>query len=259
MKRTALVTGASSGIGEELARCLAADGWDLVLVARSGAKLESLAGELATKHGAASIVLAEDLNDRAAPARIAATLTARGVAIDALINNAGFGAAGPFVESDLDKQLEMIAVNVAALTRLTRLFLPAMVERRRGHIMNVASTAAFQPGPLMAVYYASKAYVLSFSEAIADELRATGVTVTALCPGATASGFAAVAGSEKSRLFRAKAPMSSAQVARFGYRAMLRGRRVAIPGVTNKLLAQAVRISPRRWVTVITRKLQENA
>jgi short-subunit dehydrogenase len=259
MKRTALVTGASSGIGEELARCLAADGWDLVLVARSGAKLESLAGELATKHGAASIVLAEDLNDRAAPARIAATLTARGAAIDALINNAGFGTVGPFAEGELDNQLEMVEVNIAALTRLTRLFLPAMVERRRGQVLNVASTAAFQPGPMMAVYYASKAYVLSFSEALADELRFTGVTVTALCPGPTASGFAAVAGSEKSRLFRARPPMSSAAVAAYGYRAMLRGRRVAVPGLINKLLAQAVRISPRRLVTAITRRLQENA
>ena len=259
MKRTALVTGASSGIGEELARCLAADSWDLVLVARSEAKLESLAGELEMKHGTASIVFAEDLNDRAAPARIAAALTARGVAVEALVNNAGFGTVGAFVESDLDNQLEMIEVNVAALTRLTRLFLPAMVERRRGYVMNVASTAAFQPGPLMAVYYASKAYVLFFSEALADELRSTGVKVTALCPGATASGFAAVAGSEKSRLFKAKQPMSSAEVARYGYRAMLHGRRVAIPGAMNKLLAQSVRISPRRLVTVITRKLQENA
>ena len=207
---------------------------------------------------ATATVLPADLADPGAPQRLFDHLQTAGIEIEALVNNAGFGAVGPFAESELRTQLEMLQVNAVALTQLTRLFLPAMVARRSGYVLNVASTAAFQPGPLMAVYYASKAYVLSFSEAIADELRDSGVKVTALCPGPTASGFSTVAGTSKSRLFQAKRPMSSAEVAAYGYRAMLRGKRVAIAGTLNKLLAQSVRISPRRLVTVITRKLQED-
>jgi short-subunit dehydrogenase len=152
----------------------------------------------------------------------------------------------------------MIQVNVVALTHLTKLLLPPMVARRRGRVLNVASTAAFQPGPLMAVYYATKAYVLSFSEAIADELRDSGVTVTALCPGPTETGFAAVADMSATRLFNIAKPMSSAEVARAGYEGMNRGRRIVIPGIKNKLLTQSIRVSPRRMVTTIVRKLQES-
>ncbi len=259
MRRTALVTGASSGIGLELARCFAADGWDLVLVARHEDQLREVASELAARHGNAALVLAADLSQAESPAQIVERLSKEGVEIEALVNNAGFGAVGPFVASDLTTALGMLEVNVVALTRLTRLFLPAMLERRRGYVLNVASTAAFQPGPLMAVYYASKAYVLSFSEAIADELRGTGVKVTTLCPGPTTTGFAAVAATESSRLFQTRRPMSAPRVAAFGYRAMMRGQRVAVPGAANKLLALAVRFTPRRLVTVITRKLQEPA
>src|SRR4029077_18852311 len=180
------------------------------------------------------------------------------IPIEVLVNNAGFGLGGEFIETDLQRELDMIQVNIGALTHLTKLFLPAMIRRRSGRVMNVASTAAFQPGPLMAVYYATKAYVLSFSEALAEELRHTGVTVTALCPGPTETGFAAAAGVGAARLFTLMKPSSSAAVARTGYKAMKRGRRVVGHGLISKLLTQSLRITPRRLVTLIVRKLQEN-
>ena len=248
-RKTALITGASSGIGMDFARLLSREGYELFLVARSEAKLRALASEL----GNAKVIVA-DLVSPDAPQRI---FDASG-GVDVLINNAGFGLSGSFIETDLRKELEMIQVNIAALTHLTKLFLRPMVARKSGHILNIASTAAFQPGPLMAVYYATKAYVLSFSEAIADELRGAGVTVTALCPGPTATGFAEVAGMESSRLFNLSRPMSSEAVARYGLRAMQSGKRVAIPGIANKLLTQSIRVSPRRLVTTIVRKLQES-
>ena len=221
-----------------------------MLVARGESKLREL--------GLPATIIAADLTDPAAPQRIVDELRAKSIDVDVLINNAGIGLAGPFLETDLQKELEMIQLNVVALTHLTKLLLPGMVARHRGHVLNVASTAAFQPGPLMAVYYATKAYVLSFSEALADELRDTGVTVTALCPGPTATGFAAEAGMEESRLFKLSKPMPSEKVARYGIRAMERGKRVAIPGIANKLLTQSIRVSPRRLVTTIVRKLQES-
>ena len=174
-----------------------------------------------------------------------------------LVNNAGYGLGGPFADTDLRKELDMIQVNIAAVTHLTKLFLKPMVARKFGRILNVASTAAFQPGPLMSVYYATKAYVLSFSEAIAEELGGSGVTVTALCPGPTETGFADVAEVSNARLFKLARPMTSAEVARIGYDAMNKGRRIVIAGLKNKVLAQSVRISPRRVVTRIARALQE--
>jgi len=255
MKETALITGASSGIGLDLARLFAKNGHDVVLVARSEGKLRELAAELQRDFGVTAHVIVADLAQADAPRRVVEQLPA---AIDILVNNAGFGVAGPFVERDLDKQLEMIQVNVAALTALTGLLLPPMIARGRGRVLNLASTAAFQPGPLMAVYYATKAYVLSFSEAIADELRHSGVTVTALCPGPTETGFAAAAEMTKSRLFNVAKPMSSAEVARAGYEGMKRGKRIVIPGVKNWVVAESVRFSPRRVVTMIARKLQES-
>jgi uncharacterized protein len=248
-RKTALITGASSGIGMDFARLLSREGYELFLVARSEAKLRALASEL----GNAKVIVS-DLVFPDAPQRI---FDVSG-GVDVLVNNAGFGVSGPFTETDLRKELEMIQVNVTALTHLTRLFLPPMLARKSGHILNLASTAAFLPGPLMAVYYATKAYVLSFSEAIADELRGTGVTVTALCPGPTATGFAEVAGMESSRLFSLIRPMRSEAVARYGLRAMRHGKRVAIPGIANKLSTQSIRVSPRRLVTTIVRKLQES-
>lgn len=255
MQRTALITGASSGIGLEIARLFAADKWDVALVARSEGKLNELAAELQKAHGITARVIAADLAKPNYPDEIIARL--QGVEIDALVNNAGFGLGGEFVKADLRTELEMIQVNVTALTQLTGLVLPAMVARRRGAILNVASTAAFQPGPFMSVYYATKAYVLSFSEAIAEELSGSGVTVTALCPGPTETGFAAAANVEDSTLFTKTRPAGSKEVARAGYEAMRSGKRIAIPGMRNKLLAQSIRISPRRLVTKIVRKLHE--
>ena len=256
-RNTALITGASSGIGLELANLFARDGNDLVLVARNEGRLRQLASQLEGEFGIATRVLATDLAKPHAAQELVMTLNVHEVTIDALVNNAGFGLSGPFVTTDLDKELEMIQVNIVALTELTKLLLPGMVARRSGRILNLASTAAFQPGPLMAVYYATKAYVLSFSEAIADELRDSGVTVTALCPGPTDTGFAVAARLESSRLFNMAKPMSSAAVARVGYEAMKRGKRVVIPGMRNKLLAQSIRVTPRRMVTTFVRKLQE--
>lgn len=250
MRQTALITGASSGIGADLARLFARDGYDLVLVARGEAKMHEL--------GLPATIIPADLSKPGAAQRVVDALVDRSINIDVLVNNAGLGLAGPFVENDWARELEMIQVNIVALTQLTKLLLPAMVSRKRGRILNVASTASFQPGPLMAVYYATKAYVLSFSEAIADELRDTGVTVTALCPGPTATGFVGAAGVKETRLFTLMKPMSSADVAKKGYAAMKRGRRVVVAGMMNRLLVESVRISPRRVVTTIVRKLQES-
>ena len=255
MKETALVTGASGGIGEELARLLAAGGRNVVLLARSADKLQALANQLSAAHGIEATVLAADLSDSDATSEIARTLSARRTTIDILVNNAGFGTAGRFAAEDPQAHLDMLQVNVVALTTLTRAFLPGMLERKRGRILNVGSTAAFQPGPFMTVYYASKAYVLSFSEALAEETAGTGVTVTCLCPGPTHTGFQSRAHIEKSRLFNLARPMQSSDVAQAGYDGMLAGRRVVITGAMNKIMAQSIRITPRALVLKIVRFL----
>ncbi len=255
---TALVTGASSGIGLELATLLARDRHELVLVARRRDRLEAIASGLREEFGVAVTVLATDLADPAAPDSIARQLTERSLPIDTLINNAGFGAHGFFAKTPPEVDAEMIRVNVMALTHLTRLLLPGMLERRRGRILNVASTAAFQPGPFMAVYYATKAYVLSFSEALANETAGTGVTVTALCPGPTVTDFQRRAGVAKTLLFRGPLLMDAPTVARAGYDGMMRGKRVVIPGVANRFLVQALRITPRRLATAVARRIQES-
>jgi len=257
MRPTALITGASSGIGSDLARLFARDGHDVVLTARSEGKLRELGAQLEKEFGITATVIVADLVQPEAPRQIAERLVAKSINIDALVNNAGFGVIGPFEKTDLSAELEMIQVNVVALTHLTKLLLPGMVSRKRGRILNLASTAAFQPGPLMAVYYATKAFVLSFSEAIADELRDTGVTVTALCPGPTATGFSDAAGMNETRLFTLMKPMSSMEVAERGYEAMKQGRRVAVSGMMNRMLVQSIRVTPRRMVTAIVRRLQE--
>jgi uncharacterized protein len=255
MKETALVTGASSGIGEDLARLLAAGGRNVVLLARSVDKLQALAGQLSAAHGVEATVLAADLSDSGAASQVVRTLTARGIAIDILVNNAGFGTAGSFARDDPQRQLDMLQVNVVALTALTRAFLPGMLERKRGRILNVASTAAFQPGPFMTVYYASKAYVLSFSEALSEETAGSGVTVTCLCPGPTHTGFQDRAQMHKSRLFNMTRPMHSSDVAQAGYDAMLAGRRLVITGLMNKVVAQSIRITPRAIALKVVRFL----
>lgn len=252
----ALITGASGGIGEDLARLFAADGYDLVLVARSEEKLRALADELSGAHGVGARVVARDLARPEAPREIFDELQADSVEVEFLINNAGFGSYGLFAKTDERKELELLQVNVVALTHLTKLFLPPMLARRRGRIMNVASTAAFQPGPLMAVYYASKAYVLSLSEALANETEGTGVTVTTLCPGPTHTGFVAAAGMGESKLFE-RGAMESRPVAEAGYRALMRGERVEIPGFMNRFMAHAVSFVPRRVVLNAVRNIQE--
>jgi uncharacterized protein len=256
-RQTALITGASGGIGEALAQRFARDGFDLVLVARTEAKLQALAGELARSYGITAHVLAYDLSDPAAPRRLVEQLAARTIAVDILVNNAGFATYGPFAELDLDGGLRMLQVNIVTLTHLTRLLLPGMLARKRGRILNVASTAAFMPGPLMAVYYASKAFVLSFSEALHNELQGSGVTVTALCPGPTSTGFQARAQMEQSKLVRRRQIMGVDEVADAGYVALLKGQPVVIPGLMNRIQTLLPRLLPRRLVPVIVRNAQE--
>src|SRR5437868_6707987 len=256
-RQTALVTGGSGGIGLELAKVLARNGYDVVLVARNRDALEAAAGQIEGKHEVKAHVFAADLRRREAPQSISDFLHNENIPIEILVNNAGFGLGGEFADTDLDRELEMIQVNIAALTQLTKLFLPPMIKRKSGRILNVASTAAFQPGPLMSVYYASKAYVLSFSEALSEELRDTGVTVTALCPGPIKTDFASTAQVGHSRLFTLFGLADAASVAEFGFRAMMQGKRVAIPGIRNKLVAESHRFFPRNLVTRVARMAQE--
>ena len=242
---TTMITGASAGIGVELARLFAARGDDLILVARRADRLETLAAEL----GPRARVIVADLADPATPER----LFAQTGAVDILVNNAGFGAAGRVAEISVGRQLEIVQVNVTALTALTCLYLPGMIERKKGRILNVASTAAFQPGPGLNVYCATKAYVLSFSEGLYAETRGTGVTVTCLCPGATSTEFAEVANFRNAIIFRNA--MSAAEVARQGYEATLAGKRLVITGLENKARAVGVRFVPRGLVVDLARRL----
>lgn len=254
-REVALITGASTGIGLDLARLMAPD-FDLIITARNQARLEEIAQELQNNHGNRVHVIPGDMARPEAPQEIWSEVERRGLLVAALINNAGFGAYGEFRDIPWATEAEMIQVNITALTHLTRLAVPGMIERKHGRIMNVASTAGFQPGPLMAVYYATKAYVLSFSEAIANELKGTGISVTCLCPGATATEFAARADMEESRLFKMP-KMTSVAVARAGYHSMLSGKTLSIPGVHNWIMAEAVRFGPRKLVTAVARSVQE--
>lgn len=245
---TALITGASSGIGEAIARQLAAHGANLILVARSERKLQVLAEDLTRQYGIRAEVIATDLSHPDAGKLLQDEVTARGLHVDLLVNNAGFGGFSEFARQDQAEIGEMIAVNITALTDLTRRFLPAMLERGRGRVLNVASTAGFIPGPLMAVYYATKAYVLSFSEAVNEELRGTGLSVTALCPGPVDTGFQDAATLNESRLMTGVtrlAMLDVETVARIGVEAMLRGQGVAVAGLANKVQVSAFRLLPR--------------
>jgi short-subunit dehydrogenase len=237
-----------------LARILAREGHDLVLVARREDELRALADDLHASQGATSRVVPVDLARPGGAERVAEDIGDD--AVDVLVNNAGFGGHGRFTETDRQHEQRMLAVNVVALTELTKLLLPGMVARGRGRILNVASTAAFQPGPFMAVYYATKAYVLSLSEALAEETRGTGVTVTALCPGVTETGFQQTSGVEHIPLTKGPFTMSASAVAEAAYRGMQRGRLLVIPGVANKVGAHAVRLTPRRVVLKIVRAVQ---
>ena len=256
-RKTALITGASFGIGLELARIFAREGYNLVLVARTADKLRQVASELEKAHGTRSLILAVDLTDPGTPGYLLDQTSRANILINVLVNNAGFGQYGPFADSDLEECLRQIQLNVTTLTHLTRLYLPGMIGRQEGRILNVASTAAFQPGPLMAVYFATKAYVLHFSEALANELTGTGVTVTCLCPGATRTEFHKRANAAEMNLLK-MGSMDARTVAEDGYRALMAGKPVVISGFKNWVVAQSVRFSPRRLVTAIARKTQES-
>lgn len=253
MRKTALITGASGGIGEQLARLWAKANYDLILVARSKDTLEKLGVELEKAHGISALIVAHDLSDPSAAEKIMQKIGNHPV--DVLVNNAGFGDFGLFAQSDVARTSSMIRLNVESLTTLTRLVLPGMLTRKTGRILNVASTAAFQPGPLMAVYYATKAYVLSFSLALTEETRGTGVTVTCLCPGPTKTGFELHANLLGSRLFK-RSTMTADTVARIGFDACMAGRPLITSGATNKFGAFCTRLIPRLWAAKIARKVQ---
>jgi len=257
---TALITGASSGIGAELARLFAADSHDLVLVARRARQLEDLSAELRERHGISVRVLARDLSEPASVGDLWNELMAARVQLDVLVNNAGVGLHGPVWEQDADALDRMVRLNVAALTNLTRLVLPGMVSRQRGKILNLASVVGYQPaGPGMAAYYATKAYVLSFSKGLALELKGSGVTVTALSPGVTASSFEERSGSSGTRLYRWVPAMSAKAVALAGYRGMMRKKTVVIPGIIAKLFSLAGELPPRRIAIEVNRWLLKRA
>ena len=252
-KGTALITGASSGIGADLARLCAADGYDLILVARREARLRDLAASLTAAHGIAVRTLTSDLSVPDAPQSLVDAVG--GGAIDVFINNAGVGLRGPFAELPWDSQAALLQLNLIAPIHLSRLVLPEMLRRRSGRILNVASTAAFVPGPFMALYYASKAALLSFSEAVANELEGSGVTATVLCPGPTTTEFFDAAGIADSNLLKGGTMMDSADVAREGYRAMMDGKVEVIAGARNRWMMRGARLLPRTRLAAVTRKL----
>ena len=257
-RKLALITGASAGLGEQFAHLFARDGHDVVLVARRADRLEALAGQLQQAHQATAHVIAADLADPQAPQRLYDEVARRGLAVEFLVNNAGFGSNGAFLDQDLAREAEMIEVNCAALLKLTHLFARPMRERRSGRILNIASTAAFQPGPYMATYYATKAFVVSFSEALAHELRGSGVTLTCHCPGATRTEFGARAGNDKSVLFKRTGVAEAPEVARHAYRAMMKGEVLAVHGVMNRIVMESVRFSPRRVVRSVAAALNRS-
>lgn len=255
MSKTVLITGASGGIGKELADRFAKDGYDLVLVARSEDKLVDLAREYRERYRVKTTYIAKDVALPGVAEEIYRELKEKGITVDFLVNNAGFDLYGEFLETQLEQETNMIDINIKALTVMTKVFLPDMVKRHEGGVLNVASLVAFFPGPLMAVYYATKAYVLSFTEALENELRGTGVTVSALCPGATATGFVDRAGLATSKLFR-NGVMEVGQVADIGYREFLRGKTLIITGGRNKFMAFLPRLLPRKLMTNAVRSKQ---
>lgn len=244
MKKVALITGSSSGIGAELAKEFAAHGFDLVLVARNTERLKALSSELQSQHNIYAKLITKDLSEPQSAEQIFRKLEYEEVNVDILVNNAGFNVYGEFIHTDLEEEIKMIEVMVAATTRLSKLFIKKMVARGQGRVLNVCSTGSFAPGPLDAVYQASKAFLLSFSEALQEELRGSGVTVTALCPGVTKTEFARRANMEEVRLFKGFA-MSASSVAKIGYKAAMKGKRCRIPGLFNSLLVLSARFSPK--------------
>lgn len=255
MKNTALITGASNGIGLELAKIHASKGGDLVLVARNKSKLDELKTELEKQFRVSVYAISKDLSLTNAAQEIYNETNKENIQVDYLINNAGFGDFGMFAETEWNKELQMINLNITTLTHFTKLYLQDMIKRRSGKIMNVASTAAFQSGPTMAVYCATKAYVLSFTEAISNEVIDKGITITALCPGATETGFQAAGGLEESKLFKDKKLPTAKEVAEYGYSSMVKGKTVAIHGIMNYIMSNSIRFIPRALVLKVSRKI----
>ena len=252
MKKWVLITGASQGIGYEFTKLFAADGWQLVLVARDAARLTEVADELRARHGVTVKVLAKDLSRATSSQEIFDALQREQIAVSILVNNAGFGFQGAFAELDWQRHHELVQVNITALTQLTHLFLPAMLARREGRILNVASIVAFLPGPFLAMYYASKAFVYSFSCALAEEVAGSGVTVTVLCPGITKSQFHARAGLKRNAGFLA---MGADEVAKIGYRALMAGRPIVVAGWINKLVTTMAKAMPTRLLSRVAAKI----
>lgn len=254
--KTALITGASSGIGLELAHLFARDGYRLVLLARNRSILRQIGDDLQARYSITVRIAPKDLAHPSSPAELYQELQEAGIRLDVLVNNAGFGLAGAFLGTDWAQEAEMMQVNMVAATHLTKLFLP-QIRAREGCVLNVASTAAFQPGPFMAVYYASKAYLLSFSEALSEEMEGTGCTVTCLCPGPVATNFQKRAYLQGTAMINSPLLVDVREVARQGYEGMKRGKRIVIPGWKNRVGVEMLRISPRSTVTKVVRKLQE--
>ncbi len=257
MNNTALITGASSGIGLELARVHAAHGDNLVLVARNKSKLDELKKELEKEYHIFVFTIKKDLSQPDAAQEVYDEINSKSIRIDYLINNAGFGDFGMFSETSWEKELRMINLNIVALTQFTKLYLKEMLASGSGKIMNVSSTAAFMPGPKMAVYFATKAFVQHFSEAVANEVSGSGVTVTALCPGATESGFTAAAGLGEDNFIDKQKTPTSREVAEYGYKTMMKGKTVAIHGMKNYLMANSVRLVPRALAAKSVRFMME--
>lgn len=251
-----LITGASEGLGREFASLFAQEGYSLILVARNPNRLGTLAEELNASSRIDVRVISKDLSIAASAEELKSLVEGQKIAVEILVNNAGFGVHGLFPDTDWKTTEAMLNLNMITLTHLTRLLLPEMLRNGHGKILNVASTAAFQPGPLMACYFASKAYVLSFSEALAEELRGTGVTVTAFCPGPTRTQFQKRSRTENIR--ENSFAMEAAPAARAAYRGLMRGKRLVIPGFTNKFLAVLVRLFPKSLVIRASRFLEEN-
>lgn len=258
MSKTALITGASGGIGLELSGIHAKQGGNLVLVARNKSRLDEIKSEFETKYKVSVYTIGKDLSVADSAKEVYEEVKKQNISVDYLINNAGFGDYGLFAETDWEKEKRMIHLNITTLTQLTKLFLPDLIKQGGGKIMNLGSTASFQPGPLMAVYFATKAYVLSFSEALNNEVADKGITVTALCPGLTESGFVDAAAMNKSKMAKNKKIPTSKEVAEYGYKAMMKGKSVAIHGFMNRIMANSGKFAPRKLTVKITRSLLEN-
>jgi hypothetical protein len=257
MNKTVLITGASAGIGYELSKVFAENGYNLVLVSRNKQRLEVIAKEMENQHDIQAKVIPKDLSKSTASQELYDDIVADGINIAVLVNNAGFGINGKFTDLSADKHMELIQLNITSLTLLCKLFGTDMVKRRSGSILNVASTAAFQAGPLMSTYYASKAYVLLLSEALNNELAQDGINVSVLCPGPTHTEFAVRADMSSAKIVNVPWIMSAAEVAEIAFSGLMKGKKIIIPGLMNKLLAFSVRFTPRSVLVLITRSLNQ--